>query len=571
LQNVNQFNLNSIMKTIKRILPVLCLSICTLLLALPAMAQETNNQPTPTNSETAALTDTVSNAPALTATNEDADTNDSPDSEGPNNVQPIVLFGQNAELKAGDTAEAVVVIGGSATIHGHVRDAVVVIGGNLEVDGEVGDAVVAVFGNVHVKPGATIHQDAVAVMGTVSAAPGTKIGGNAVAVGGKLDIADGASVRGEKVNVGLPGPFGDLQWFKDWFKYCVLEARPLSFHVGFVWVIAAVFFLIYLLIAALFPRPVQVCVDDLDRRPATIFLMGLLTKLLVPFVYLILAVTGVGLIVAPFIWVALLLCSIVGKVALLEWLGLKIGSNFGGGFQKPLVAFLLGTIIITLLYLVPVVGFLTYVILGVWGLGCGVTAAFSRLRRETPDKPVPPAPASPISPPVIDPNIPSMPGTGTTLESAATLGTVPPGAAQPQPSASVPPLFQHVSSFPKAGLWERLCAAFLDIILICILSGIAHVGPFKLIIALAYFAGMWAWRGTTVGGIVLKLKVVRTDGHPLTFVVALVRGLAAAFSVAILFLGFLWIAWDKDKQGWHDKIAGTEVVRLPHSAPLVVL
>ena len=92
-----------------------------------------------------------------------------------------------------------------------------------------------------------------------------------------------------------------------------------------------------------------------------------------------------------------------------------------------------------------------------------------------------------------------------------------------------------------------------------------------MIVALAYFAGMWTWRGTTIGGIVLKLKVIRTDGRPLTFVVALVRGLAAAFSVVILFLGFLWIAWDKDKQGWHDKIAGTEVVRLPHSAPLVVL
>ena len=556
------------MKTTQQTLPLLCLLICALLLALPTEAQETNNLPTPANSETVALTDTVSNAPALTATNEDAATNGTPDNEGANDVQPIVLFGQNAELKAGDSAEAVVVIGGSARIHGHVREAVVVIGGNLEVDGEVGEAVVAIFGNIHAKPGAVIHQDAVAVLGTVSAAPGVKIGGNAVAVGGKLDLADGALVKGEKVSVGFPVPFSNVEWFTDWFKYCVLEARPLSLKVGFVWVIAAVFFLIYLLIAAVFPRPVQVCVEDLDRRPATIFLMGLLTKLLVPFVYLILAVTGVGLIVAPFIWVALLLCAIVGKVALLEWLGFKVGGNFGGGFQKPLVAFLLGTIIITVLYIVPVVGFLTFIILGVWGLGCGVTAVFSRLRRETPDKPVPPAapsafaPAATVAPPFIDPNAPPTPGTGATFESSVAPGTVP---------LTAPPVAYDVSSFPKASLWERLCAAFLDIILIGILSGIAGAWSFSLIVALAYFAGMWTWRGTTIGGIVLKLKVVRTDGRPLTFVVALVRGLAAAFSVVIFFLGFLWIAWDKDKQGWHDKIAGTEVIRLPHSSPLVVL
>ena len=41
----------------------------------------------------------------------------------------------------------------------------------------------------------------------------------------------------------------------------------------------AVFLLIYLLIAAVFPRPVQACIDELTRRPATSFLMGLLSKL----------------------------------------------------------------------------------------------------------------------------------------------------------------------------------------------------------------------------------------------------------------------------------------------------
>ena len=115
-----------------------------------------------------------------------------------------------------------------------------------------------------------------------------------------------------------------------------------------------------------------------------------------------------------------------------------------------------------------------------------------------------------------------------------------------------------------------------------VITGIAHgpLGflvafvsgpPVFLIIALAYFAGLWAWKGTTIGGIVLKLHVVRCDGQPVTFLAALVRGLAAALSVIVLFLGFLWIAWDHDKQGWHDKIAGTIVVRLPRSLPLVCL
>lgn len=58
-------------------------------------------------------------------------------------VKQLVKFGRNVELKAGDSAEVVVVIGASAKVHGKVREAVVVIGGDIEVDGEVGDAVVA--------------------------------------------------------------------------------------------------------------------------------------------------------------------------------------------------------------------------------------------------------------------------------------------------------------------------------------------------------------------------------------------------------------------------------------------
>jgi uncharacterized RDD family membrane protein YckC len=129
--------------------------------------------------------------------------------------------------------------------------------------------------------------------------------------------------------------------------------------------------------------------------------------------------------------------------------------------------------------------------------------------------------------------------------------------------------------FPRAGFWPRMGAAFLDVILAGILTGIVpgqlFVGgpPMFFLVALAYFAGMWTWKGTTVGCIVLNLKVVRLDGQPLSFAVALVRALAAAFGAVVMFLGFFWILWDKEQQGWHDKIAGTVVIRLPRGAPLV--
>jgi uncharacterized RDD family membrane protein YckC len=578
------------MKTTKRTRWILSVVACGLLLASPITALETNGLAG--GQSPAAAVGTVANAPTAAATNEAA-TYQENESEG--RPQPIVMFGQNVELKAGDSAEAVVVIGGSAKIHGKVRQGVVTIGGSSEVDGEVGDAVVAVMGNVHLKPGAKINKNAVAVMGTLTVDPGVKIGGDAVSVGGKLDIAKEATVHGGKVNVGLPLPFAHVDWLTKWLKYCVFELRPLAPQVGFVWVIAGVFFLLYLFIAAVFPRPVQACVNQLTRRPATTFFLGLLTKLLVPLVFLILAITGVGLIVVPFVWVALFLCAVVGKVAVLEWIGLQVGQPLGSIWQKPLVAFLIGTILVTLLYMVPVLGLLIYIILGIWGLGCAVTAAFGSLRREMPEKPPTPPPAYGTPPAMAIMGVVPMTGTPPIRPGATPAGTseapmasaVPPQGAPPvqtTPAAApaTPPVLGESLSFPKAGFGERMGAAFLDMVVVGFIAGIAHgpLGfllaflsgpPIFFIVALAYFAGMWAWKGTTVGGIVLKLQVVRADGQPLTFVAALVRGLAAAFSAVVLFLGFFWIAWDRDKQGWHDKIAGTIVVRLPRSTPLVCL
>ena len=74
-----------------------------------------------------------------------------------------------------------------------------------------------------------------------------------------------------------------------------------------------------------------------------------------------------------------------------------------------------------------------------------------------------------------------------------------------------------------------------------------------------------------MGGVVLNLKVVRLDNQPVTFAVALVRGLASMLSFLVFFLGFFWIIVDRDKQSWHDKIAGTVVIRTPRAMPLVCL
>ena len=93
-------------------------------------------------------------------------------------------------------------------------------------------------------------------------------------------------------------------------------------------------------------------------------------------------------------------------------------------------------------------------------------------------------------------------------------------------------------------------------------------GSAIFLMLLAYHIGFWTWKGTTVGGIICQLRVVRVDGTPLRFVDSLVRGLSAIFSLAVLGIGCFWIIRDPERQAWHDKIAGTYVVRVPRNYPI---
>ena len=120
-------------------------------------------------------------------------------------------------------------------------------------------------------------------------------------------------------------------------------------------------------------------------------------------------------------------------------------------------------------------------------------------------------------------------------------------------------------AFPHAMFLERMAAAVLDLILILLITAVLDTERFNLVLlmALAYHVGFIAWKGTTVGGIIMQLRVVRMDGTPVRGADALVRGLASIFSTVVLGLGFLWIIRDPERQAWHDRIAGTYVVKVP--------
>lgn len=109
---------------------------------------------------------------------------------------------------------------------------------------------------------------------------------------------------------------------------------------------------------------------------------------------------------------------------------------------------------------------------------------------------------------------------------------------------------------------------FVAVVIDCIVVGVVatmlgreRAGLLSLTGAL-YSVLLWVnWNGQTLGKKVMKIKVVTESGKAVGYKEAVVRFLGYILSGAVLGLGFLWIIWDKKKQGWHDKIAGTLVVK----------
>ena len=74
---------------------------------------------------------------------------------------------------------------------------------------------------------------------------------------------------------------------------------------------------------------------------------------------------------------------------------------------------------------------------------------------------------------------------------------------------------------------------------------------------------MVATRGQSPGKIAIGIKIVKTDGRPIGFGTTLLREvIGKIISSIIILLGYIWILFDGQRQGWHDKIASTYVVKV---------
>jgi uncharacterized RDD family membrane protein YckC len=446
-------------------------------------------------------------------------------------------------------------------------NAVAVMGNNV-VDGAVGHDVVTVMGNAVIN--GTVGHNVVATMGNVVLGPHAEVDGDVVAVGGRVQRAPGAIIRGRTVSGSprmnrrmspwLPGypagiPYFGNGWPMNYPAFHIVWSILIIVSVGFC-----------TLLALVFPGGIRRCGDMLEERPGITVLAAFIALLALPMLFILLCVTIVGIPVAIlFLPLGVLAAELFGKASVYGFIGRSLSRDRA----HPALAVLLGGIVCGLFYFIPIIGIMISIGLSFLGLGCVVMVLLSSRKpaagAASPPQPVAQAPAPPsaaVSAP-LPPVIPEPPPSAAPQDSSPLTAS----------SAVAAPALVLSSTLPRAGFWIRMGALFIDFLIIGSVFGdavinrrIIHEGFHMLgsncLLPLAiYGALMWKLKGATIGGLVCGLRVVRQDDRPIEWETAIVRALSCFLSM-ILGLGFFWIAFDPEKQAWHDKIAGTIVVRV---------
>ena len=138
-----------------------------------------------------------------------------------------------------------------------------------------------------------------------------------------------------------------------------------------------------------------------------------------------------------------------------------------------------------------------------------------------------------------------------------------------------------------AGFWVRVGASLIDMIILLTatypLLWWFYAGNWDLIFATGlaeqpqvlwfdisinyilpfiYTIAVWLIWSSSPGKILLGLKIVDADtGENLDIKQSVIRYLGYFPAMMVFFIGIFWVAFDPRKQGWHDKMANTVVIR----------
>ncbi len=445
------------------------------------------------------------------------------------------IGGQDIRVRSDESTRNAVIIAGSIQVEGEIEGDLIVIAGTAEIDGRVGG-------------------DVVVVGGAATFGPRSEVRGDTVLIGGPFKTEQGAQLRGQRREWRLSWLLPAFGKLKTWLGSTLLLARPFAPNLSWTWWLVGGLFVVNFMILLLLPRVASRSVQALSHSPVTSFLIGLCVLLLFGPLMVLLVASGFGILLVPFLLCLALATLLVGKVAVYTAAGGRVVSQMGVRRELPIPAFILGSAGFLVAYLIPVIGFMAVGLVIPLGVGAVILAGCYAFKGEVGSDLNDDPPGVRVS---------------ETIRHSSSFGA---SVSDVEPSlgsdaASESPDMDADDVYRRVGFWPRLGATLLDIVLVGLLFGLivrdGGPGTTRLLffVWFVYHVVMLALRGATFGGIVLGLRCVTLEGQSLSWGTAAIRSFGSVFSFAALLIGFFWASWSRERQSWHDIVAGTTIIK----------
>jgi len=263
-------------------------------------------------------------------------------------------LGDRRTVEPDTVATGLVTLGTDVAINGTVTGDVLMIGGDLTVGGSVEEDIIVIGGDVRLLPGAVVGKDVFAFGGKVSRAEGASVGGR---VRDSTDWEDRLSREWEQGG----RTFWRMMWARTW---------P-GFLIGWFALIVFGYLGLHFLRA-----PILRMGEAISRKFWITFAIGLAALMVAGPLAVLLAMTGIGILVIYPLAIAYVIASFLGFVALSILLEGALARMFRLSTKQGSTLFLVSTLIITALRMIPFVGEIATVIIALIGVGAAVLTRF---------------------------------------------------------------------------------------------------------------------------------------------------------------------------------------------------
>jgi hypothetical protein len=257
----------------------------------------------------------------------------------------------------GEVQDNIVTFGGVVHVRGRVKEGVIAFGGEVIITGEVQDIVLGFGSIITLEPTAHVRGDVVSIGGTLIKKPGCTVEGDTVYFKTSEDI-------NKLFEEGLKG-------------FLSVSLIPLLLIIKLISVF--LWFLLALLLAAFFPRQISYASAQIRKSFWPIFGTGFLSIIIFSGLVIFSALLCFVLIGIPILLSLIIIgffIKIFGRVVLFYFFGESLINAFGKSKVSPLLAVVLGLILVSLVSFIPVIGVLFTFVMSIVGWGVVIRTKF---------------------------------------------------------------------------------------------------------------------------------------------------------------------------------------------------